>query len=49
MARLFREAFTVESVVDWFLDYAKSPWSTIEWGLAQFATMFPSDWLGTTV
>lgn len=44
LARLFREAFTVESLVDWFLDYARSPWGTIEWAVAQFATIFPSDW-----
>jgi Reverse transcriptase (RNA-dependent DNA polymerase) len=41
-ARLFKEAFTNESLQDWYLDYARGEWSTFEWSVAQFGRMFPS-------
>ncbi len=41
-ARLFKEAFTHESLQGWYLEYASSDWATHEWSVAQFGRMFPS-------
>lgn len=40
--RLFKEAFTHNSLQDWYLDYATGPWSTHEWAVAQLGRTFPS-------
>lgn len=40
--RLFKEAFTHDSMQDWYLNYARSPWATHEWSVAQLGRTFPS-------
>ena len=40
--RLFKEAFSHDSMQDWYLDYAGSPWATHEWAVAQLGRIFPS-------
>jgi hypothetical protein len=40
--RLFKVAFTHNSMQDWYLDYAGSAWATHEWSVAQLGRMFPS-------
>lgn len=46
IARLFRAMNLWETRVDWFLEYAASPWGAVEWSVAQLGTMFPSDAAG---
>ncbi len=43
LGRLFRDSKRAPRMQDWFLDYCSSPWGKVEWPVAQFATMFPSD------
>jgi hypothetical protein len=43
LARLFRKAGVWKDLQGWFIDYWQSPWGVIEWSVAQFGTMFPSD------
>lgn len=42
LARLFRDSGWYEELVDWYVSYWDSGWSTIPWAKAQFGTMFPS-------
>ncbi|MFI7604816.1 reverse transcriptase domain-containing protein [Micromonospora sp. NPDC049366] len=43
LGRLFRDSRRAVRMQDWFLDYRSSPWGKVEWPVAQFATMFPSE------
>ena len=40
--RLFKLAFTHDSMQDWYLEYANSAWATHEWSVAQLGRIFPS-------
>lgn len=42
LARLFRDSGESRNLVDWYLDYATSPWGKIDWSVAQLGTMFSS-------
>ena len=43
LARLFNRSQRWRGLADWYLRYSRSPWASIEWALAQFGTMFPSN------
>jgi reverse transcriptase-like protein len=43
LARLFRDSQSWRDLDDWFVEYGKSPWGSIDWSLAQFGTMFPTN------
>ncbi|KAB1922944.1 hypothetical protein F8280_17590 [Micromonospora noduli] len=43
LGRLFRDSKRAVGMQDWFLDYRTSSWGQVEWPVAQFATMFPSE------
>jgi hypothetical protein len=43
LGRLFRDSKRAVKMQDWFLDYCRSSWGEVEWPVAQFATMFPSE------
>ncbi|TLH48535.1 hypothetical protein C1S80_30035 [Mycolicibacterium aubagnense] len=40
---LFKLTFTQSSLQDWFLDYAKSGWGSLQWSVAQYLHLFPSE------
>jgi hypothetical protein len=42
LAKLFEASFTRGSLQDWFIGYAKGPWASFEWSVAQYLQMFPS-------
>jgi hypothetical protein len=42
-SRLFKEAFTSNSLQDWYLQYVGGDWATHEWSVAHFGRMFPSN------
>lgn len=42
LARLFRDSKYWHEMTDWYMDYATSPWGSIDWSVAQFGTMFPA-------
>jgi hypothetical protein len=43
VARLFRDSEEWRNLKAWYVDYAQSPWGRIDWSVAQFGTMFPSN------
>ncbi len=43
LARLFHRSQRWRDLADWYLKYSRGPWATIEWSVAQFGTMFPSN------
>lgn len=43
LSRLFRDSERWRDMQGWFLDYWNSPWAAIDWSVAQFGTMFPSE------
>lgn len=43
LALLFRNAGTWHDLQEWYLDYIKGDWGSIEWSIAQLGMMFPSD------
>lgn len=43
LSRLFRDSRFWMELQEWFIDYWKSPWAAIDWSVAQFGTMFPSE------
>jgi hypothetical protein len=42
LARLFRDADRWRDLPEWYVEYAKSPWGVVKWGVAQLGTAFPS-------
>jgi Reverse transcriptase (RNA-dependent DNA polymerase) len=42
LARLFRDSGKWSELGDWYDEYIGSNWGRIEWSIAQFGTMFPS-------
>ena len=42
LARLFRDSEHWKELPEWYVDYAKSPWGSIRWSVAQLGTCFPS-------
>jgi hypothetical protein len=43
LTHLFKLRFTHGSLQDWFLDYARSGWASIQWSVAQYLHLFPSE------
>lgn len=43
LAPLLRDTREQGDLVDWFLDYARSPWASYDWAVAQYIRMFPND------
>ena len=42
LARLFRDSQHWRELPDWYVEYAKSPWGSLRWSVAQLGTAFPS-------
>jgi hypothetical protein len=43
LARLFRESGVYRDMYSWYLRYWKGDWSTTDWAIAQYGTIFPSE------
>lgn len=42
-ARGVRDSGAWRGAVDWYIDYKSGDWSTFDWAVAQFGTMFPAN------
>lgn len=42
VARLFRDSGVTSDLEDWYVEFCRTDWATIDWSVAQMGTMFPS-------